>query len=317
MNLNNLQKFLSLFLLFFVSLELNAELLKAGSAGDLAKNVNSANINALLIFTSQDGLNSGLFHFTKVGVDMQIYNLPFSYQFESDTPFNYFLVGNIGYSQVFVSQNVVLPENSSLNYENHLRTYTAGLGGGIRYKPIKELGFWFGGELIYSRSGASLKKADDGTGTVVTDFFNSNYNDNFTYKVFGKSVYKPEIDFLNPYMKLDYKFFDTKSDLSVKQLSSFSSQSSIFSLSVGLETDELYQCEWGSLTLEGYLHASYLSGNIVESIKFDKYAKVGGVTYWYLEDKELWIKRFFLEVSSINADGLEGYNIGLGFTLNY
>lgn len=296
---------------------MNAEVLRVNSPGDVAENTHLANINALLIFTSQDGLNTGLFHFTDLGVDMEIYNLPLKYQFQSDSKINYFLVGNIGYSRTFATKEIILPPNSNLNYDNHLRTYTAGLGLGIRYKYTDELRFSGGLELIYSRSGASVKQPDDDIGEAIEDFFNKNYNDNISYKFFVESVYKPKLESINPYFKFGYKFYDTKSDFTFEDFSSFKTQSSVVSLSSGFESNELYRYETSYLTLEAYLNAYYLNGAVEKSVHFNKYAKVGAVVYWYLEDGPLWMERLFFEVSTINADGLDGYNYGVGFSLKY
>ena len=310
--------FYTLFILLSIfSLKLNAEELKANSPGDVAKDAHLANINALLIFTSQDGLNTGLFHFTNIGVDMEIYNLPLEYQFKSNSNVNYFLVGNVGYSRVFVSKDIILPPNSRLTYNNHLRTYTAGLGMGIRYKLSDDLRFLGGLELIYSRSGASVKKPDDDIGDAIEDFFNKNYNENISYKFFVESVYRPKIESYNPYLKIGYKFYDTKSDFTFDKFTSFTSESSVISASLGLESNELYQYNSSYLTLEGYLNINYISGAVEKSVKFDTFSKVGAVAYWYLDDDKSWIKRFFTEVSSVNADGLDGYNIGVGFTIDY
>jgi len=307
----------TLFLIFIFALLLKAEVQTFNSTDDVAKQAHLANINALLIFTSQDGLNTGLFHFTKVSVDMQIYNLPFRYHFESTSDLNYFLVGNVGYSRVFASQDFVLPPNSPISTDTHLQTYTGGVGMGLRYKLRDDLNILGGLELIYSRSGVNVKQSDEGIAAPIEDFFNNNYNDNLSYKLLFEADYRPKVKYMQPYAKLGYKFYDTKSDFSVTKLTTFFSQSSVISASLGLQTDALYRYNDAYLSLEGYMNANYLQGDVVKSIQFDNYYKIGGVGYWYLEDKESWIERFFLEVSTISADGLEGYNFGIGFTLNY
>ena len=157
----------------------------AQTTAQIAEKAHIASINTLLIFTSQEGLNSGIYHFIKVGVDMEVYRLPLSYQFESDTNFNYFIVGNIAYSRVLISQNISIPPQLEIDYDNHLRTYTGGVGAGVRYRISKDLTLNGGVEIIYSKSGASVKKPDDDVGDAIEDFFSKNYNDNLSYKLFG------------------------------------------------------------------------------------------------------------------------------------
>lgn len=302
-----------IFLLFVFTLK--AETIE--DIEDIAQKAHLANINALLIFTSQNGLNSGLFQFNEVGVDMEVYNLPFKFHFNSQSNINYFLLGNVGYSRVYISQDKVIPPDIKLDYEDHLQTYTAGLGGGVRYKFTEDLSVLGGLEIIYSRSGSSVKEAGDGLGEAIEDFFNKNYNDNISYNIFAEVEYKPELELLNPYVVFDYKFFDTKSSFEFTELTSFHSQSNVFSLAIGAESNELFRYETSYLTLEAYLNANYLDGSVVESVKFDKYAKVGGVAYWYIENGPSFIKRFFIEASVIKGDGLDGRNIGIGFSFNY
>ena len=249
---------------------------------------------------------------------MEVYSLPFSYHLESaDEKINYFLVGNVGYSRVYISKNIDIPPNSRLNYDNHLRTYTGGLGGGIRYKATPELNFLAGIELIYSRSGASVKKPDDGVGDAIEDFFNKSYNDNLSYNFFTSAQYRPKFSKLKPYIELDYELYQTKSSFTFDELSTFHSESSVVRLALGAESNKLLSYNQNYLTLEGYLNANYLSGAVKESIKLDSYLSVGAVAYWYTPNYISWIERFFTEVSSIQADGLEGYNIGVGFTVEY
>ena len=66
-------------------------LLYADVAEDTATKTHLANINALLIFTSEKGINSGHYHFSKVGVDMDVYSLTFFYDFKSDDKWDYFI----------------------------------------------------------------------------------------------------------------------------------------------------------------------------------------------------------------------------------
>ena len=305
---------LSILLFFIFSLSLN---LYAQTIEDVAKKAHLANINTLLIFTSQEGLNSGLYHFTNVGVDMEVYHLPFSFNLASDnSQLEYFIVGNVGYSRVFISKDIVIPPSSRLNYKNHLQTYTAGLGGGARYKMSNTLNFSLGGELIYSRSGASISQPDDNIGDAISDFFNKEYNDNFSYKFFAESEYKPKVEGFKPYAKASYKLYETKSSFSFEEFGSFSTQSSIFTLTFGAESERLFTYNRSYLTLEAYLNGNYLFGEVKDVVEFDSYASIGSVAYWY-NDSISWIERYFFELNTIRADGLEGYNIGLGFSIDY
>lgn len=292
-------------------------MLRAESLEDALTEAHLANINALLIFTSQDALSSGLYHFTKIGADMEIYNLPFIYNLSGEGDINYFISGNIGYSRVFASEDIHITSEKILSYDNHIRTYTAGLGGGIRYSFSKLLHFLGGAEFIYSRSGTSVKGKNDDASSAVEDFFNQSYNDNFSYKIFMQAEYRAEFALFKPYYILSYKFFDTKSDFSFGSFSRFRSQSNVFSSSLGFETNELYRYGANYLTLEAYFNANYLNGAVVDSTQVNGYSKVGSTLYWYTEGSPEWAKRFFIELSTINTYGLEAYNLGLGFTLNY
>lgn len=290
---------------------------RVSSPEELAKEAHLANINALLIFTSQDGLNTGLYHFTKVDVDMQIYNLPFIYHFDSSEDVNFFVLGNVGYSRVFTQNEVVLGPQTILNSDSNLQTYTGGIGGGLRFNIEKFWSILVGSELIYSRSGISTKHEEQSPTDPIVDFFGSKFNDNLSYKLFGETIFRPHINYFEPYLKLGYNFFDTKSAMDLENLTTFSSQSSLLSLSVGGTTEPFAKADYGHMTLETYFNTSYLQGDVVKSIRFDTYAKVGSVLYLYHRASPSWIERYFFEVSTIKADGLEGYNFGLGFSIDY
>ncbi|SFV55541.1 hypothetical protein MNB_SM-4-1518 [hydrothermal vent metagenome] len=304
-------------IIFLVLVALLSTLVSAKSVEELAKEAYIASINTLLIFTSQEGLNSGLYRFTNVGVDMEVYHLPFTYHLKSDSSINYFIVGNVGYSRVFISKETDIASDVRLNYENHLRTYTAGLGGGARYKFSSDLSAMAGLELIYSKSGASVKKPDDSIGDAIEDFFSQNYNDNLSYEFFANIEYRPTINEYKPYAILTYKMYETKSTFTFDSLTKFSSESSVTTLSLGCETPKLLEFDANSITLEGYYNANYLSGTVKDVVGFDTYSSLGGVVYYNTPDKPWWASHFFFEASTVSSSGLEGYNIGVGFTLDF
>lgn len=304
--------------LFLLAIAPAASISHAETTKEIAEKAHLANINALLIFTSQEGLSTGRYQFTNAGVDMEVYKLPFTYHFESKKePVDYFMVGNVGYSRVFISQQIELPPASRLNYDNHIRTYTAGLGGGIRYKATEVIHFSAGIELIYSRSGASVKKPDDEIGDAIEDFFNQDYNDNITYNLLTLAEYKPVINNYKPYAKISYKLYETSSTFSFDELMTFNTQSSATTLSLGFETPELMKSNGNYLTLEYYINGNYLAGDVVRSVKFDTYHTVGVVAYWYTPASPWWAERFFFEANTVQSGGLDGYNFGVGFTVDF
>ena len=292
-------------------------LIYADQASDIAKQAHLSNINTLLIFTSQDALSSGTYNFTDAGVDMDILHLPFSYHFNSQSPLNYFIVGNVGYSKVYISQKLRTPGGNQLNSTNHLRTYTAGIGGGIRYKFSPQFHISGGAELIYSKSGVSVIHPDDNMGDAIEDFFNKDYNDNLSYKFFTQAEYKMLIYNHKAYAKIAYKLYETKSTFDFSEFSTFKTESSVTTLSFGIETDKLIESQLNYLTLETYVNANYLSGAVKKSVQFDYYGSLGVTAYWYTPQAPWWAQRFFLEVSTIKSDGLDGYNIGLGFSVDF
>jgi len=298
-----------IFLFIFV-FSLYAETLE-----EIAHKAYIANINTLLIFTSSEGLNSGHYHFSKIGVDMDVSHLPFTYHFTSSEGFNYFIMGNVGYSRVALTQTNVALQGIELNYDNHLQTYTAGLGGGVRYKVDDALYVMGGIELIFSRSGASVKQPENDYGDIIEDFFNNHYNDNLSYEYLIKGGYEPQNYSYKPYITLGYKIYDTKSTMNLDEMLTLSSHSSVATLSLGVETPSLYTFGKRYVTFEGYYHLNYLDGLVEDVTKFYWYSSVGGVCYLYTPQKPFFASRFFLELSSVRSYGLEGYNVGVGFTL--
>ena len=280
-----------------------------------------ANINALMVFTSKDGLNSGRYEFTRANATMTILHLPFRYQFDPFKPgWNLFLIGGVGYSETVMTTDLNTTLTSSgeikLTTTNMLQTFTGGVGGGVRYRNENGIEVLSGLEAIYSRVGVRTRDNND-AGQVVEDFFKGSYNDNLSYKFFVLGEYHRDFDGLKPYVTLSYELYETKSAISIQQLSKFTTQTSVTSFAVGTETPPLVYHHADYLTLEGYLRGSYLGGDITHVVGFDGFGTVGGLAYWYVPGTFNYIKRFYIELSTIQADGLRGYNIGLGFSLDY
>jgi len=294
----------------------------ADTPKDIATRAYQANINALMVFTSQEGLNSGHYLFTDAGVEMNVIHLPFIYHLAPvNESLNLFIVGNVGYSRTSLSDPIEVATKESdpirLDYDNKLQTYTGGLGFGLRYKTDYDIDILAGIEFIYSRTGISLREPDDDIGDAIVDFFNGKFNDNLTYKLLTQLEYHKEYKGFRPYAKLSYKLYETKAGFNFDELTSFSTQASVTSLGAGVETPRLYAYDDMYLTLEGYLYAHHLNGDIVDVVRFENYGSVGAVAYWYTQSDPEWAERFFLEISTVKSNGLEGYNLGIGFTVDF
>jgi len=302
-------------------LSLFAALFSQDTLEEAAQKAYLANINALMIFTSQNGLNSGIYEFTRANATMTILHLPLRYQFDPFRPgWNIFLIGGVGYSQTVMTADVNVTPTATgditLTTTNELRTFTGGLGAGVRYLSDLDIELLAGLELIYSRVGVR-NRDNSQVGEIVEDFFSGKYNDNLSYKFFASAEYHREYHGFKPYATLSYELYETKSEISIDELRRFTTQSSVTAFTLGSETPPLLYHDASYLTLEGYLRGSYMGGDITKVIGFDGFGTLGGVAYWNVPESLKYIRRFYLELSTIQADGLRGYNIGLGFSLDY
>ena len=295
-------KYLKLFSLFF--------LLQTGIlfADEEVEKLNAATLNTILLFTAHDALSSGLYHFTKTKnrVDMHIYHLPLSYQFDSSSKLNYFILGDLGVNFVSIENNE--------QYNNYLKAYIGGIGGGIRYKMAKDLYFLVGLELIYSRIVLNATKYEN---SKIVDIFNNQHSDNLSVEFSTLAEYKPKIHAMKPYISFLYKHFETKSEISLEAFTKYNSSSSVATLRAGVESAPFYSGEENYCTVEGYVGTNYFWGNAKDIIKFQSYETVGGIFYYNTPKKPWWASRFYVELSGVKGNGLEGYNAGVGFSLAY
>ncbi len=304
----------------FLLLVALCNLLLAQTPQETAQKVYLSNINALLIFTSESGLSSGHYRFTNSEFKMQTYTLPFTRHFETfDDTMNWFINGGFGYSITRLDTQTVQRTASGdieLTHDNKLQTYTAGIGGGLRYRS--DLGIDFMGSLgvIYSRVGTSVKPKDD-IGGAIEDFFDDEYNNNISYKIMLSAEYEKKIRQYRLYTKAAFKSYETKADFTLDVLSGFKTQSDVTSVSLGAETPALLRYEQNYLSLESYIRANYLHGDIMDVVGLSRYLNVGAVAYWNTPESPSWARRFYTEVSTVRAEGLEGYNFGIGFSIDY
>jgi len=294
-------------------------LVVAQTAEEAVTKASLANINSLLIFTSEAGLNSGNYNFTKPGFTMKSYALPFRHHLKSNgKSTNWFVNGGGGYSVTRLKTEVDNPDSRSqdikLTFDNKLQTYTGGIGGGIRYQDQLGIDWLASMGIIYSRVGTSIKPTDE-IGEIIKDFFDAEYNDNISYKAAISGEYEQYFSGFRVYTGANFKIYETKSDFSFDALTRFSSQSNITSINLGVESPALVHHNNSYLALESYIKGNYLQGSIVDVVQFKNYYSVGAVAYWYTPNGAYWVKRLYTEVSTVLTNGLEGYNIGLSFDL--
>ena len=287
-----------------------------------AKKATLANINAVVVFTSKDGLNSGYYDFTRANTTMAVLHLYDRYQFGTFSPhFNVFLAGGVGYSRTWMTNELppatpAAATDTGLTLSNMLQTYTGELGGGVRYVDDTGIEWSAGFNVIYSRVRfTNFNKTH--IGEIIGNFFDGNYNDNLTYRFYLLSEYVWHAEGFVPYIKLSYNLYETKSGFSVHELKAFTSQSGVLSLMLGTESPPLVRSGSEYLTLEGYLWGSWLGGDLSRVAGFDGYGTLGATAYWYMPKRWPFIRRFFADVSTIRADGLRGYNLGFGFSVAY
>lgn len=307
--------------LFFLIALLRAVLQAESTPEAAAKKAYLANINALIIFTTQSGLNSGRYEFTRANATMNVIHLGDDYNFDPfEENLNLFLMGGGGYSETVMTTelNGTDPQNTdiALTSTNMLQTFTGGIGGGLRYENALGLALLSGAEVIFSRVGVRNRDGND-VGEIVDGFFTGKYNNNFSYHLFAKAEFRREVLEFKPYVTLAYELYETKSAFSFEELSTFSSQSHVTSFAIGSETPPLIRYEQMYLSLEGYLRGSYLGGDLARVANFDGYGTVGGAAYLYTEEVLEYFRKFYLELSTIQADGLRGYNLGLGFSVKF
>lgn len=305
--------------LLFLTLSLKSAPLPA----DLAEELYLANINAAIVFTSQDGLSSGVYRFTKIDVEMRMYNLPLCYQFDpfSET-MNLFLITDLAYSNTRNDSDVQdVPNDGILNLDNRLQTYVGGIGGGVRYKMSSHSDLSLGAELLYSRVGVSVRAKDGLNESDVINFFQEDFSENFSYKLLLQYDYYRLYRGNEVYFKANYKFYKTFAEFGLESLVdsvvSLDTQTQVASLSVGTETDTLYSYKGMSLIMEPYLKANFIAGDLAKVTEVKSYATFGTAFYWNTPKKSAYIYRYFIEPSVSRGEGLEGLNLSLGFSLDF
>ncbi len=291
----------------------------------LAQDAYLATVNAAVVFTSQDGLSSGYYRFTRIDTVMRMYNLPLSYELEPlSENTNVFIVLDLAYSDVR-SDSQVDANGTFLQLDNRMQTYVGGIGVGLRYRATEHSDLRFGGELLYSRVGISVRTNEDLDGSTIENFFSDDFNENFSYKLFAEYDYHRQYRAYDIYMRLNYKLYKTLSKLDfgglvedvIGDIVSLNSQTAVASLILGFETDPLYHYQDMYLTLEPYAKGNYVWGDLAKVAQISSYATAGVSLYWNTPEKRAYIYRYFIEPSVSKGEGLEGVNLSIGFSLDF
>jgi len=279
--------------------------------------------NAVVVFTAQDGLSSGVYRFTNVDTEMTMYNLPFQYQFSPlSEKTNLFMILDLGYSNTRSDRDVDLDNDNStplLNIKNQLQAYVAGLGIGIRYKATEHSEVQFGGEVLYARLGLFEREGGALDGSI--DHLFGQTRDTYSYKILAEYIYHREIHKHKVYARLNYKLYKTFSDIKIRDIFedvlTLRSQTSVASMTLSYETNPLYSYHDMSFTMEPYLKGNYIWGDMAEVAKINGYATAGLSFYWNTPQKSVNIYRYFIEPSISRGYGIEGLNLGVGFSLDF
>ena len=251
---------------------------------------------------------------------MRTYNLPITYHFDPVTEnTNLFLLFDLGYSDTRADGEHT-DETRNLTMENRFQTYVIGLGGGLQYRLSEHSDLRVGGEFLYSRVGLTLRHTDSLDGSVVENFFSDEFNDNYTYSFFTEYDYRRMFRGHEIYTTLSYQTYKTDSKINMEQFEdviSLDSQTSIASLLIGFETDTLLHYNTMNLSLEPFVKASHVWGDLAEIAKISSYATVGFDIYWNTPKKDLYVHRYYIEPSISKGPGFEGANLSAGFSLDF
>jgi hypothetical protein len=298
--------------LFAAAIAISAISAHADNLADDLRNISLANINAIVILTSQDMMTSGSYHF-KGGADLQLYNFPLYHQFN---PFweelNLFANGSIGYSKIERDLDTGFEPPDYMNY----RTFPLRFGGGIRYTNRYDFTLLGGFNIIYSHIendyDYNSEFSQDYIKPIFDNVFANKTSKSYTYEFFWRAGYYPHWNRWKPYVEITGTFFQSTAKISLKTISSFSSSSAGATLKAGFETPRFIHLYGTDLSTEFYVEKNSFAGDVRETLGFDEYGSAAMLAHLYLNDKLPLISRIDVSVEMLNGGGMEGYNIGLG-----
>ena len=307
--------------LLYLSLSLRADNI------EVLKQASLANVNALIILTTQDMLTSGRYTFDDDS-SLHIINFPLYYHFDPlFSDFNLFLNGSAGYSKM--ASDIDYGVKDELIYQ----TAAFRFGGGIRYLSSFGLVFLVGFDFIYSRIRNTYHynsaKSEEDLKELFDLAFANQYSNAYTYELFWQVGYRPVWAEWKPYIILTLNYFDTKQDLSLKELSAFHSTSGGSRLKIGFETPQYIKLFQTGLSAEFFVAGNVFKGDVEETLGFEGYSSSAAMLHLYIDndfygevDEVLYnvpslLSRVDLMVERVTGEGIQGYNIGLGAGFNF
>lgn len=314
---------------------LSSLLLSDDTISDLKKS-SLANVNALIILTTQDMLTSGRYNFTSGG-EIHVINFPMYYHFDPIfDQFNLFVNGSLGYSKfdTDIDWGTEL-DDPRFSPDDYMRydTIAVRLGGGVRYVSSFDIYFLAGFDFIYSRVknryDYNSLASEEELKQFLDPAFANQYSNAYTYELFWQVGYTPVWAEWKPYIVLSLTYFDTKQELTLDELSAFHSTSGGSRLKFGFETPQFFHIFDTGLSTEFYLSGNTFTGDVRETLGFDGYGSSAAMLHLYIDskfygsvDETLYhvpslLNRIDLMVERVTGDGLQGYNIGFGAGFNF
>jgi len=295
---------------------------------DSLKKVSLANVNALIILTTQDMLTTGRYDLENAS--LRVINFPLYYHFEPlFSHFNLFVNGSAGLSEL---KGTSIVNNTRVNDTYSYDTLALRLGGGVRYVSNSDINILVGFNAIYSRIDNTYnynsKVSEDKYKPLFDRAFANQESNAYTYESFWQVGYMPNWHNWKPYVVLTVTYFDTKQNLSIEELTTFNSTSGGSRTKIGFETPQFFHFLETDLSTEFFVAGNAFVGDVRDTLGFDGYGSAAAMMHLYIKrefygavDEALYevpsiLNRIDFLVERVSGVGIEGYNVGFsaGFT---
>jgi hypothetical protein len=286
-------------------------------ADDIAerlRQVSLANINALIILTSQNMLTSGSYGF-KGASELTLYNFPLYHHFQPVWDrFNIFINGSVGYSSL--EDELDWTDGQKPNDHIEYQALPLRFGGGVRYAAKYDIHLMGGFNIIYSKVNNIYDYNTPETESALKPLFDSTFANQrssaYTYEMFWQLGYSPTIKEWKPYIEFESNYFQSTTDVDITSISKFKSSSVGARLILGCETPRFIHLYKLDLSTEVYIANTTFAGDVRDTLGFDEYGSAAVLIHVYLNKIVPIISRIDLRAEKLNGGGLDGYNFGIG-----